>query len=87
MIKRFLIFVFIFASLATAWGQKQETFAIMPNVEPRPALGNPEGMYAIWINKNTHLLNLPYIKGGQIVLQWADIEKGPGVYDWSLLDG
>jgi hypothetical protein len=32
------------------------------------------------------VLNLPYITGGQIVLQWADIEPAEGQYDFSSLD-
>ncbi len=38
-----------------------------PDVPP-PA---ERGLYAIWYSKDGHLLNLPYIKGGQIVFQWA----------------
>lgn len=80
MIKKTLFFIFTLTALATANGQKIKDSTILPNVKSRSELNNPEGMYAIWINKNSHLLNLPYIKGGQIVLQWADIEKGPGLY-------
>ena len=86
MIKRTLFFIFTLAAFTVVYSQKVDNSTILPNVKPRSELNNLEGMYAIWINKNSYLLNLPYIKGGQIVLQWADIEKGPGVYDWSLLD-
>ena len=87
MIRKMLFLLITLVMFSTAYGQSRDVeAAIMPNVNPRSELKNPEGMYAIWINKNTHLLNLSYIRGGQIVLQWADIEKSPGVYDWSLLD-
>ena len=86
MIKKTLFFIFTLTLFTTVYSQKVDKSAILSGVKARTELKNPEGMYAIWINKNNHLLNLPYITGGQIVLQWADIEKGPGVYDWSLLD-
>ena len=87
MTTRILFFIFTYLVFAKACAQNNNDNLILPDVKPRLELDdNPKGMYAIWIGKNSHLLDLPYIKGGQIVLQWADIEKGPGVYDWSLLD-
>jgi hypothetical protein len=45
------------------------------------------GLYAIWYSKDTDkYLSQPYIKGGQIVLQWADVEVAKGVYDFSRID-
>jgi hypothetical protein len=44
------------------------------------------GLYAIWYTNHPDVLNLPYISGGQIVLQWADIEPAEGHYDFSTLD-
>ncbi|MHC4993572.1 MAG: beta-galactosidase [Planctomycetota bacterium] len=45
------------------------------------------GLYAIWYSSNPDkYLSQPYIKGGQIVLQWADVEVARGVYDFSRID-
>jgi len=41
------------------------------------------GLYAIWYRDKGELLNLPYIVGGQIVVQWADVEPDQGRYDFS----
>ncbi len=53
-----------------------------PNVKPPAA----RGIYAIWYGKNKDVLNLPYIKGGQIAVQWADVELAKGQYDFSEID-
>jgi hypothetical protein len=42
------------------------------------------GIYAIWYNNNT-VFSLPMIVGGQIVVQWGDIEKSKNVYDFSVV--
>lgn len=86
MIKRIFVFIVVFTTFAVSYAIKAEYSSVFANVKSRTKLDNPEGMYAIWIGKDGHLLNQPYLKGGQIVLQWADIEKGPGVYDWSIMD-
>jgi len=44
------------------------------------------GLYAIWYGKTEELLKLPYIKGGQIVEQWADVEPKEGGYDFSRIN-
>lgn len=48
----------------------------------------PAGLYAIWYNKAQAdlFLGQPYIRGGQIVLQWADVEPEQGKYDFSVID-
>lgn len=43
------------------------------------------GLYNIWY-KNEDVLNEPLIKGGQIMLQWADVEKSEGQYDFSSIE-
>ncbi|MBK5210489.1 MAG: beta-galactosidase [Flavobacteriaceae bacterium] len=53
-----------------------------PNVKPSDA----RGIYAIWYGEDTSILSIPYIKGGQIVLQWANVEIAEGKYDFSLMD-
>ncbi len=44
------------------------------------------GIYAIWFGRWPELLNLPFVKGGQVFVQWADLERAPGKYDFSPLD-
>lgn len=53
-----------------------------PNVPP----SNERGVYAIWYTKDMQLLNLSYIKGGQIALQWADLEPEKGKYNFTQMD-
>ncbi|GEM_PF-3490095 len=42
------------------------------------------GVHVIWSN-DTYALTTQFIKGGQTVINWADIEQTQGVYDWSVL--
>ena len=42
------------------------------------------GLYAIWAPRN--VLDLPYITGGQVVVQWADLEPAEGRYDFGPLE-
>ena len=45
------------------------------------------GLYAIWYSGNPDkYLSQPYIQGGQIVVQWADVEVARGVYDFAEID-
>ena len=45
------------------------------------------GLYAIWYGKSAErFLCQPYITGGQIVLQWADVERQRNRYDFSAID-
>jgi hypothetical protein len=56
-------------------------FAAAQQRDPR------SGLYAIWYSRSADMfLNQPYIVGGQIVLQWADVEPEPGVYDFTAID-
>lgn len=51
--------------------------------EPHPA----RGVYAIWYqNGREHLLDLPFIKGGQVFAQWQTLEPEEGKYDFSSLE-
>jgi len=43
------------------------------------------GLYAIWYGDNYELLDVPYIVGGQIVVQWGEVEPQPGRYDFSSI--
>ncbi|MCB1124269.1 MAG: beta-galactosidase, partial [Verrucomicrobiae bacterium] len=44
------------------------------------------GLYAIWYSGQPEVLDLPYIVGGQVVRQWADLAPAPGQFDFSPLD-
>jgi hypothetical protein len=48
------------------------------------------GLYAIFYNSHQspepQVLSLPYISGGQVDLQWADLQTGPATYNWKTLD-
>jgi hypothetical protein len=44
------------------------------------------GIYAVWFQKEPQLLELPFVRGGQIALQWAELEPRAGEYDFSTLD-
>lgn len=55
--------------------------AVLPaHAQPRPA---NSGLYAIWYREKYELLEVPYIVGGQIVVQWQDVEPDSGRYDFS----
>lgn len=42
------------------------------------------GLYALTMGNG--YLNLPYVAGGRVLLQWADLETAEGVYNWSEVD-
>lgn len=47
------------------------------------------GVYCIWYDREPNreaMLSQPYLKGGQIVLQWADVEPRRGQYDFSAVE-
>lgn len=44
------------------------------------------GIYAVWFKKQPQLLELPFVRGGQIALQWGELEPRAGQYDFSALD-
>jgi len=48
------------------------------------------GMYVIWYPSKGNVadlyLNQPYVVGGQIVLQWRDVEPAQGKYDFTRID-
>ena len=43
------------------------------------------GVYAIWYERMPEVMELPYITGGQIHFEWADLETAEGQYDFSRL--
>ncbi|MCX7015061.1 MAG: beta-galactosidase [Candidatus Sumerlaeota bacterium] len=55
--------------------------------EAAAAAPDPDrGLYAIWFSNWPEALQLPFIKGGQVVVQWAEVETGQGQYDFAKLD-
>lgn len=47
------------------------------------------GFYLLWSQGKAdeeEILSLPFVRGGQVVLQWADVEPAPGRYEFSKLD-
>ncbi len=60
----------------------QPTPVLEQSFEPLPG----HGLYAIWYKDEKKTLDLPFIKGGQMVFQWGEIDKGNGKYDWSEMD-
>jgi hypothetical protein len=44
------------------------------------------GLYAIWYGRNTDLLKLPFLSGGQAVTQWRMVEPEEGRFDFSSID-
>ncbi len=45
------------------------------------------GIIAIWYNgQNDPIISQPWIHGGQVMVQWADVDKGPGQYDFSSIE-
>lgn len=54
---------------------------------PAPERAPCSGLYAIWLNKanEDRILRQPYVAGGQVVAQWAEVEPQPGHYDFSTI--
>jgi hypothetical protein len=47
------------------------------------------GFYLLWSQGKAdedQILSLPFVRGGQVVLQWADVEPAPGRYDFAKVD-
>lgn len=41
------------------------------------------GIYVIWYGSNQSLLDMPFVVGGQVVLQWKSVEPSEGAYNFS----
>jgi hypothetical protein len=72
--------------LATGW----LALGAAPAVRPVDRLQTEaRGFYLLWAQgrpEAEQILDLPFIRGGQVVLQWADVEPAPGRYDFSGVD-
>jgi hypothetical protein len=55
-----------------------------------PARPVPGGVVAIWVTgpniDREGILKMPVVKGGQVVVQWAEVEREKGKYDFAILD-
>jgi len=60
--------------------------AVLTPVAGSPSRHPSSGVFAIWISNRTYLQDLPYISGGQAVVQWKDVETTHGVYNFNALD-
>ena len=62
--------------------------AALPMALAVPAGAGPpkhRGLYAIWYYGKPQVLELPFITGGQAIVQWADVHPAEGRYDFSKL--
>jgi hypothetical protein len=83
---RIIILAFLFDTLTLSCvdsaNPEEENPSENPAISPRPA---KSGIYAIWYGSKTTVLSLPMIIGGQVVVQWKDVEKSKGTYDFSSI--
>ena len=58
--------------------------------DPAPTRPLAGGVVAIWVTgpsiDREAILKMPVVKGGQVVVQWAEIEREKGKYDFAVLD-
>eukprot|EP01043_Picozoa_sp_COSAG02_P008582 COSAG02_NODE_277_length_25939_cov_108.963971_9_plen_638_part_00 len=49
--------------------------------------GEGEGrIFGVWYSADSNVAQLPYLSGGQAVVQWADVQDKPDVFNFSSLD-
>ncbi|HUV63245.1 MAG TPA: hypothetical protein VMW24_05060 [Sedimentisphaerales bacterium] len=64
------------------------TAEVVTNTKMSPPLAG--GVIAIWLQSPTidreAILKMPVVKGGQVMVQWAEVEPEKGTYDFSSLD-
>lgn len=62
------------------------------NTHAEEAHGQPlprhpdSGIHAIWSGRYPDVVKLPFVRGGQVVVQWRDVNPQPGVFDFSKLE-
>ena len=60
--------------------------AALPVIARAEVVPDPDrGVYAIWA-RDHQVAELDFVKGGQIFLQWKDLQTGLGEYDFDRLD-
>jgi hypothetical protein len=59
-------------------------FSLAPVLDGEPAPDPNRGLYAIW-TKPEISDHLPFLKGGQVVLQWEQVQPAMDRYDFSIL--
>ena len=57
----------------------------IPDDAAPPARDPEAGIYGIWYGHNPTVLSSPYLRGGQVVVQWSDCEPEEGHYDFSAI--
>ncbi len=50
------------------------------------SVANGAGLYGVWYSTDPGTLTLPYLTGGQVDVQWSDLQTGPSTYNWTPLD-
>jgi hypothetical protein len=56
-----------------------------PGPQPPPLKGMPPaGIYQVWGSEKA--VTAPYVRGGQITLEWPQLQPARGKFDWSVLD-
>jgi hypothetical protein len=68
-------------TLTTAVGTLAAALAL---AAPASADTPPAGIYQVWGKDSA--LSLPYVKGGQITLEWSQLEPTRNRFNWSVLD-
>jgi hypothetical protein len=59
---------------------------ILKNIAPRSEWKSSFGFFPIWFGAKDYLFESPLISGGQIMVQWKEIELKKGVYDFSKIE-
>lgn len=81
--RRLAIILLCFVGLVRARGAT-------PDVRPVDRLqSEARGIYLLWSQGKTdadQLLDLPFVRGGQVVVQWADVAPSPERFDFKAID-
>jgi hypothetical protein len=70
----------VFLLLASSFLLLSKTASAPPEPVPDPH----RGMYAIW-SDSLDTTHMPFLVGGQVVLQWGEVQPAEGRYDFSTL--
>lgn len=74
------------ANRITSTANDRSNGNILDGIPARTEWSKGYGLYPIWFGGDKYIFHSPIASGGQIMLQWNDIEKTKGVYDFSLMD-
>jgi hypothetical protein len=59
---------------------------ILKDIPARTVWNNQFGFFPIWFGAKEYVFNSPLISGGQIMVQWKEIELEKGVYNFSKIE-